>query len=460
MADVSKRLKPKIGKFAMLAMAVGIIVGPWMPQMPFWFSLSGPSVSLVFVVITILAIPIVLAYGELTAMLPFAGGGYNFALNAFGYTPAWIVGWFLILLYLIATAFMGPATARMVQALLVMPDIPDLYVALSGIGFLLIFSIVNTFSIDFAARLQLIMVLGMVLVGVATFTWFFGSGHWTSANLTPFFTTGAKGFAVAVGIMLVMVIGFDCIPQLAEEANYPTKDMVWIMLGAVVISETFFALLCFANAGMRPTSWIMEQVVVSPEIARSMAGNIPAAIMNIAGLLATLTCLNGFMIAAARVVFAMGRARVLPPVFARTNKYDSPHLAVWLVFALCSFMVLLGGEGWLETLFVGASFATGIVYTLTCMCSFALRKKHPEWPRPFRMPGGSAMGVLATAIGVGITIAVAFGMPAKSWVLFGFWILAGLVVFGWMAVKRKSDPDYHKAGVLTPLDIVRAETGD
>ncbi len=453
MAESTKRLKPRIGKFAMLAMAVGIIVGPWMPQMPFWFSLSGPSISLVFIVITLLAIPIVLAYGELTAMLPYAGGGYNFALKAFGYSPAWVVGWFLILLYLIATAFMGPATARMFQALFVLPGIPDFYIALAGIGFLLIFSIVNTYSIDFAARLQLIMVLGMVLVGVATFTWFFSSGQWNPANLTPFFTTGAKGFAVAVGIMLVMVIGFDCIPQLAEEANYPPRDMVWIMLGAVLISETFFALICLANAGMRPTAWIMEQVVVSPEIARSMAGPVPAAIMNIAGLLATLTCLNGFMIAAARVVFAMGRAKVLPPVFARTNKYDSPHLAVWLVFAVCSLMVLLGGEGWLETLFVGASFATGIVYTLTCLCSVALRKKHSEWPRPFRMPGDSAMGTLATIIGMGITVAVAFGMPQKSWILFGIWSLAGVLVYFWIDMKRKTNPEYQGTVVFTPADI-------
>jgi APA family basic amino acid/polyamine antiporter len=457
MADQAGRLKPKIGKFAMLSMAVGIIVGPWMPQMPFWFSLSGPSISLVFIVIMVLAIPIVLAYGELTAMLPFAGGEYNFALNAFGYTPAWIVGWFLMLLYLIATSFMGPSTSRMFQALFNLPEIPDSIIGLAGIGFLLFFSIVNTFSVNVAARLQLIMVLGMVLVGVATFTWFFGSGHWTSANLTPFFTTGAKGFGVAVGIMLVMVIGFDCIPQMAEEANYPMRDMVWIMLGAVLISEIFFALICLANAGMRPTSWIMEQVVVSPEIARSMGGNIPAAIMNIAGLLATLTCLNGFMIAGARVVFAMGRARVLPPVFARTNKYDSPHLAVWLVFVVCSLMVVLGGEGWLETLFIGASFATGIVYTLACLCSVVLRKKHPEWPRPFKMPGGSAMGVLATFIGMGITVAVAFGMPQKSWVLFGIWVLVGMVLYLWIAMKRKSDPEYQGVAVFTPDDIVAAQ---
>ena len=144
MTDQAKRLKPKIGKFAMLSMAVGIIVGPWMPQMPFWFSLSGPSISLVFLVIMILAIPIILVYGELTAMLPFAGGEYNFARNAFGFTPAWIVGWFLMLLYFIGTAFMGPATARMFQALFVFPDISNTTVGIAGIGFLLIFSIINT----------------------------------------------------------------------------------------------------------------------------------------------------------------------------------------------------------------------------------------------------------------------------------------------------------------------------
>ncbi len=454
MADHATRLKPRIGRFAMLAMAVGIIVGPWMPQMPFWFSLSGPSISLVFLVVMILAIPIILAYGELTAMLPFAGGGYNFARNALGATPAWVTGWFMILLYLIATAFMAPATARMFQALFMLTELSETLIGFAGIGILLMFSILNTFSINASVRLQLIMVLGMVAVGVATFLWFFGSGHWSPANLTPFFTTGGSGFVVAVGIMFLMVIGFDCISQLAEEAAYPKRDMMWIMLAAVLISETMFALICLANAGMKPTAWITQQIVVSPEIARSVAGYVPAAIMNTAGLLATLTCLNGFMIAASRVVFAMGRARVLPPVFSRTNRYAIPHTAVWLVFFLCSALVILGGEDWLETLFIAASFATGIVYTLTCLCAVVLRKKHPDWPRPVKMPGGAGMGILATLIAIGITIAVAFGMPSSSWTLFGIWIVLGVVVYAWMAVKRQSDPEYRESVVFTPADIV------
>lgn len=448
----AEKLKPKIGQIAMLAMAVGIIMGPWMPQMPFWFSLSGPSIALVFLVLIVLAIPIIFTYAELTAMLPFADGQYNFAGNALGYTPAWITGWLLILHYLIPTAFMGPATARMVQALFIVPEMSNFSIGLGGIGFIFIFAILNTLSISASARVQFIMVLIMVIVGIATALWFFGSGHWTPANITPFFTTGASGFTVAIGIMMVMVVGFDCIPQLSEEANYPRKNTLWIMVAAVIISECLFALICFANAGMKPTSWIVEQMVVSPEIARRMAGNVPAAIMNIAGLAATLTCLNGFMVAASRVVFAMGRARVLPPIFAKTNKYDVPHVAIWFIFVVCSLVVFIGGEGWLETLFVAASFATGIVYTLTCISAVVLRKKHPDWHRPVKTPGGIPMAVLATLIGIGIIISVAFGMPERSWIIFVVWIVIGLIVFSWMTNLRKKDEDY---GVIwmTPEDI-------
>ena len=62
-------LKPKVGYLVMLAMAVGIIVGPWMPQMPLWFSLSGPSNAFAFIAITLVCIPIIFAYGALCPLV-------------------------------------------------------------------------------------------------------------------------------------------------------------------------------------------------------------------------------------------------------------------------------------------------------------------------------------------------------------------------------------------------------
>jgi amino acid transporter len=445
-------LKPKVGYVLMLAMAVGIIVGPWMPQMPLWFSLSGPSSALAFIAIALVCIPIIFAYGELTAMLPFAGGEYNFARSAFGYRTAWLTGWFLILLYIMATAFQGPCTARMIQALLMLPDIPEITIALTGIGLLLIFTILNTFTVSISAMVQLIMVLVMMAVGIGESIWFFTSGQWMTANIQPFFSTGLSGWLICVGILVTMVIGFDCIPQLAEEVNYPRRRQMSLMLASVIISELFFALIVFACSGMLPTEQIIQMIVVDPEIARALAGNIPPIIINLAGIFATLTCLNGFMIAASRVIFAMGRANVLPPVFARCNKFNVPYVAIWAIFGVCALLVGIGGEVWLMTIFIAAAFATGIIYTLVAASAARLRKTHPEWPRPIKMPGGMGMGILGAILGLGIMVAVAFGMPMRSWVMFGVWIVIGIIIYSWVVYKRRKDATFKEV-YLTPADI-------
>jgi len=228
-------LKPKVGMLLMLFMAVGIIAGPWMPQMAFWFSLSGPSIALAFLIIMVLAIPIIFCYGELVAMLPFSGGEAQYARNAFGHHIGWITGWFLIMLYLMATAFMGPATARMIQVTGGFFSLTDSTIGLMGIGLVALIALLNTFSIAISAKVQFAMVAILLVVGWGTPAWFVSTEQWTMTNLSPFFATGMGGFLIAIGILVTMVLGFDCIPQMAEEANYPRHKMVKTMLLAVII---------------------------------------------------------------------------------------------------------------------------------------------------------------------------------------------------------------------------------
>ena len=82
----------------------------------------------------------------------------------------------------------------------------------------------------------------------------------------------------------------------------------------------------------------------------------------------------------------------------------------------------------------------------------ALRKKHPEWDRPTKMPGGTATGIVGAIISFGIIVSVAFGMPGRAWVMFGIWIIIGIGVYQWAAYKRRVDPSFSEA-VLTPADI-------
>ena len=59
---------------------------------------------------------------------------------------------------------------------------------------------------------------------------------------------------------------------------------------------------------------------------------------------------------------------------------------------------------------------------------------------------------LLRIIGMGITVAVAFGMPQKSWILFGIWSLAGVLVYFWIDMKRKTNPEYQGTVVFIRIE--------
>lgn len=446
-------LKPRIGILFMLAMATGAIIGPWMVQMPWWFSLTGPSIAFCFIAVAAVMTPIIFAYGELVPMLPFAGGEYSFIRHAFGQRTGWLGGWLLFWVYVMILAFMGPAAIRMGQVLFFIPDISRLVLTGTAIGVMAIFAIMNYFGIRISALVQFILVMILLVIGYVVGFWFIGSSHWTAANMTPLFTTGISGWLIASAIMMTTFIGFDMIPQLAEEANYPRRKQMSVMFGAVWIAAILYVVVSLGNAGIMPTSWITEQLVVSPEIARMQLGLTPWVIINIAALATILTCINAFLLAASRLVFAFGRSRVMPPILSHVNRYGVPDYALWLVFGITIIFIAAMGEQWLEVSIITSAVTMGIVYALASLSAGILRKTHPEWPRPYKMPWGMGMSILGTIVGLLIAIAAVVAVPTTGWFILIGYLVVGLAIYLWMQYKRRTDVEAYREILLTPADI-------
>ncbi len=446
-------LQPKIGALFMLAMAAGAIIGPWMVQMPWWFSLTGPSIIFCFIAVAAVMTPIIFAYGELVPMLPFAGGEYTFIRNALGQRIGWLGGWLLFWVYIMILAFMGPATIRMGQVLFFVPDISRLVLTGTAIGVVTIFAVMNYFGVQISALVQFILVMILLVIGYVVGFWFMGSPYWTTANITPLFTTGISGWLIAASIMMTTFIGFDAIPQLAEEANYPRHKQMSIMFGAVWIAAILYVVVSLGNTGMMPTSWITEQLVVSPEIARVHWGLTPWVIINIAALATILTCINAFLLAASRLVFAFGRARVMPPGLGHINKYGVPDYALWFVFGITVVFIAAMGEQWLEISIITSAVTMGIVYALVSISAGVLRKTRPEWPRPYKMPWGMGMSILGAIVGLLIAIASIFAVPITGWYILIGYLVVGLAIYLWMQYKRNKDIKAYREILLTPADI-------
>lgn len=446
----SKILSPKVGFLLMFGMAAGAVVGPWLVQMSWWVSLTGSSLVLGVIATGILLIPIAFCYGELGSMLPFAGGEYTYARHAYGDRVAWWVGWLTILLYVTAVSFMSMAVVWVFKAV-VFPEMPYYGSLLIAIGVALLFTLINVYSIRLSAGLQLAMTVILVVIGLVIAILFLTSAHWTIDNWKPFFAKGISGWFVAIGMLVIMYTGFDAIVQMVEEANYPRRQHVWVMLGAILLIMVFYIIIISGNSGMKPTSWISEQELVSYTIVKEFWGSVPAAFIGVAAILATLTTLNALLIAGIRTVFAVARGGWLPKGLSHVSKRDVPDYATWFVFILAMVILLASGQKWLEAIMTVAALTAGLIYVFVPVAALVLRKKHPQWTRPYKMPGW--MGILATIFGLVILVATITGTPPIGWLIFAIFVAIGIIIFAWMLYKHATDENYSSLKALSPEDI-------
>ena len=95
----------------------------------------------------------------------------------------------------------------------------------------------------------------------------------------------------------------------------------------------------------------------------------------------------------------------------------------------------------------------GVVYALVSLSAGILRKTHPEWPRPYKMPWGIGMSVLGTIVGFAIAIAAVFAVPTTGWFILIGYLVIGLGIYLWMQYKRRTDIEAYREMILSPADI-------
>ena len=98
------KLKRNLSFVSMVALASGAVIGGWLAEAPYWFSVTGAGAAIIFPLLAILLIPIGLTFSELTAMLPFASAVDIWTTSAFGHKAGWAAQWHLFLLLQLATS--------------------------------------------------------------------------------------------------------------------------------------------------------------------------------------------------------------------------------------------------------------------------------------------------------------------------------------------------------------------
>lgn len=447
------KLKKNLSIFNMIALSSGAVIGGWLAEAPYWFKTTGAGAAFIFPILALLLIPVGLAFGELTAMLPFASGVDIWTTNAFDHRMGFGVQWMMFLVQVVEPPLMAFIFGTVINHFIPLSQMQILIIALIIVT---IWFIASNYDIKLAGTLSTIFFVVMIAASlIVSFTFLF-SGKWSIENINTsggFFPMGGKGVFIAMAVFSLKYIGFEMAPTLIEETNFPAKDIWKVIASALLIPAILYFIVVMAIGGLAPWQEISEMTMPEPQlVALHGLPKIIGIVAIISGLLHAFTTLMGFWTSSTRVLYGAAELNQLPKAFSKINKHGQPYISNIVVYVFTILFCFFSGSNWVQYIYAISSIAAGVVYFVSCVNVLVLRKKHPEWERPFKAPGGVPMMICGMIISVWLMIGAGLELDKGGYISLLAFVVVGFIVYFIDKSYRKSDPNKQPI-TLTPEDI-------
>lgn len=428
-----------------LTLAFGAMIGwSWVLMTGYWVSTAGTLGTAAAFLVGGVAIALIgLTYAELASAMPKAGGEHVYTLRALGPTASFICTWALLMAYVAVCLFESVALPTALEFLVpairfhelwkVQEASVDLGFVLVGVGGAIVMTWINLRGIRTAARVQSIVTLAILISGVLLISGAISFG--SADNMVPLMTNGSTGLLAVLIMVPAMLVGFDVIPQSAEEIDLPPRRIGVLLVVSVLLAVAWYVAISLSVAAGLDATALADSEMATADAASALWGTSWAgSLLVVGGIGGILTSWNAFIIGGSRVMFALGESGMLPRVFARIHpRYHTPHVSV-LCIGVLSCLSPLFGRTILVWLIDAGSFAVVVAYIFVPLSFLALRRREPDMPRPFRLPAGRFIGALAALLGCALLTLYLPWSPAaliwpQEWLLVLGWSLLGGVFY-------------------------------
>ena len=430
-----RRLRRRLGPWDLTALGIGCIIGVGIFVLPGVQAAknAGPGIVLSFAIAASACACAALCYAELAAMIPVAGSAYTYGYATLGELPAWIIGWDLILEYMVAAVLVATGwSAYLVNFLrLTGVDVPQAVAAspwdakpgvfnLPAVLIIAVLTIVLVRGIRESSRVNLAIVV--FKLAVIAFFIVLAAGHVKPANWHPFLPFGVAGVLRAAAIVFLAYVGFDAVSTAAEEAVNPQRDMPIGILGSLAVATILYVVVAAIMTGIVPYT---ELGVADPVAHVLNRLNLPWAsvVVSIGAMAGITSVLLVLLLGQPRILFAMSRDGLLPPFLAKVHpRFGTPHvttIATGVIVATAAAFTPIDVSS--ELCSIGTLFA----FIIVCAGVIVLRYLRPELHRPFRaplFPVLPAAGIVACAV-------LMANLPGTAWERFVIWLAIGLVLY-------------------------------
>lgn len=457
-----------MGAWDILVIAFGAMIGwGWVINSGDWITTAGFMGSIIAMLIGgVMVFFVGLTYAELTSAMPQCGGEHVFSYRAMGPTGSFVCTWMIILGYVATSAFEATALPTVItylfpkfnQVYLYSIAGKDIYLTtiLLGVGVAVLITFINIRGAKTAAILQTVLTAIIAIAGILLVV---GSAiNGDGANITGQMwesgtgTTLGSVFKVAC-MTPFLFIGFDVIPQAAEEINVPYKKIGKIMLLSIFLAVAWYLLIIFAVCYIMPQSAIAQEMssqnglVSAKAIEIAFRSPLMGKVLIIGGLCGIITSWNSFLMGGSRALYSMGESLMIPKMFGKLGKHKTPEAAIILCGIACVAAPFFG-RGVLVWLVDAASFGCVIAYMFVSISFCILRKKKPEMARPYKVKAGRFVGVMAVLMAGFMTLL--YIVPAsfsaalvwQEWIVVGIWLALG--VFFYFYSKKKYGAEFGR----------------
>jgi APA family basic amino acid/polyamine antiporter len=449
------KLRRTLGVWDLIALGIGCIIGVGVFVLPGVEAAkhAGPGIILSFAIAGIACACSALCYAELASMIPVAGSAYTYGYATLGELPAWIIGWDLILEYMVAACLVSigwsayfanllnnvlrPWGLALPPALINAPV--DWSTELNK--FVSTGAVINLPAIFIVGLLTILLIRGIkessrinmiiVIIKLAVIVFFIVLAVWhiKPSNWQPFMPFGFGGVMTAAAIVFLAFVGFDAVSTAAEEAKNPQRDMPIAIMGSLAVATVLYMAVAAIMTGVVPYQklGVADPVaLVLNELRMPWASSI-VSLGAIAGITSVLLVL---ILGQPRILFVMSRDGLLPPTLSRVHKkFQTPHITTvltGLIVAVASALLPIRVVA--ELCSIGTLFA----FIIVCSGVIVLRYTRKDIVRPFKTPLFPILPVL----GVLLCAYLMVNLPWTAWERFIIWLILGLSIYFFYGRKK------------------------
>ena len=430
-----KGLKKVLGAFELTMLGIGAIIGTGIFVLTGVAAAdyAGPALILSFVFSGIACTFAALCYAELAAMIPVAGSAYTFGYVGLGEIWAWIIGWDLVLEYLVAVAAVAVGWSGYIVSLLksggiiVPPALSNApgqnggIINLPAVLILLVIALLLVKGVSESAKLNNVLViikLAVVIVFIVL-----GVGHVQPANWNPFFPYGVSGVFKGAAIIFFAYIGFDAVSTAAEEVKNPQRDLPIGIIGSLLVCTVLYIIVSAILTGMVPYSQYHNNAAPVAFALSQVGINWGSALVSVGAVCGISSVLLVMTYGSTRILFSLSRDGLLPEVFASIHpKFGTPIKSTVLVAVVT---MTLSGFVQIGRLAEMTNIGTLAAFCVVAASVIVLRKKRPEVTRPFSCPWVPVVPIIAILF----CLYLITQLPTFTKMVFLVWIGIGFIIY-------------------------------